>query len=66
MRYLADRGIAPTRERHVWGVFGDGEMDEPASVGALTLATRSSQKKRVESKVKRGVVKVMRGRVDEQ
>ncbi len=31
-----------------------------------TRPTRSSQKKRVESKVKRGVVKVMRGRVDEQ
>ncbi len=40
MRYLEHRGIAATRERHVWGVFGDGEMDEPESTGALTLAAR--------------------------
>src|SRR4029077_20036405 len=26
--------------RHVWGVFGDGEMDEPESIGALTLGAR--------------------------
>ena len=40
MRYLANRGLAATDQRHVWGVFGDGEMDEPESVGALTLAAR--------------------------
>ena len=40
MRYLAARGIAETEGRHVWGVFGDGEMDEPESLGALTLAAR--------------------------
>ena len=40
MRYLEHRGLAATRERRVWGVFGDGEMDEPESVGALTLAAR--------------------------
>src|ERR1700722_13070765 len=40
MRYLAHRGLADTAARHVWGVFGDGEMDEPESVGALTLAAR--------------------------
>jgi pyruvate dehydrogenase E1 component len=40
MRYLRDRGIADTSHRRVWGVFGDGEMDEPESVGALTLAAR--------------------------
>jgi len=40
MRYLQARGLAPTLERHVWGVFGDGEMDEPESIGALTLAAR--------------------------
>ncbi|GAC1415389.1 MAG: alpha-ketoglutarate dehydrogenase [Candidatus Velthaea sp.] len=39
-RYLDHRGIADTSDRHVWGVFGDGEMDEPESVGALTLAAR--------------------------
>jgi pyruvate dehydrogenase E1 component len=40
MRYMADRGLADTADRRVWGVFGDGEMDEPESVGALTLAAR--------------------------
>jgi pyruvate dehydrogenase E1 component len=40
LRYLADRGLAPTAGRRVWGVFGDGEMDEPESVGALSLAAR--------------------------
>jgi pyruvate dehydrogenase E1 component len=42
MRYLANRGIADTSHRRVWGVFGDGEMDEPESVGALTLAAREN------------------------
>ncbi|MGY2049012.1 alpha-ketoglutarate dehydrogenase [Methylobacterium sp. JK268] len=40
MRYLADRGLVDTAGRHVWGVFGDGEMDEPESIGALSLAAR--------------------------
>jgi pyruvate dehydrogenase E1 component len=40
MRYLEHRKLADTSERHVWGVFGDGEMDEPESVCALTLAAR--------------------------
>lgn len=40
MRYLHARGLADTTERRVWGVFGDGEMDEPESIGALTLAAR--------------------------
>ncbi|ODM45192.1 pyruvate dehydrogenase (acetyl-transferring), homodimeric type [Ruegeria sp. PBVC088] len=40
MRYLQARGLADTQDRHVWGVFGDGEMDEPESIGALTLAAR--------------------------
>jgi pyruvate dehydrogenase E1 component len=40
MRYLADRRLLDTAQRHVWGVFGDGEMDEPEAVGALTLAAR--------------------------
>ncbi len=42
MRYLAHRGIADTAHRRVWGVFGDGEMDEPESVAALTLAAREN------------------------
>src|SRR5689334_6440026 len=40
MRYLQHRGLANTGGRRVWGVFGDGEMDEPESIGALTLAAR--------------------------
>ena len=40
MRYLEGRGLAKTDGRHVWGVFGDGEMDEPESIGGLTLAAR--------------------------
>ena len=42
MRYLAHRGLADTGSRQVWGVFGDGEMDEPESIGALTLAARET------------------------
>lgn len=40
MRYLQARELANTEERHVWGVFGDGEMDEPESTAALSLAAR--------------------------
>jgi len=40
MRYLTARGLLDTAGRHVWGVFGDGEMDEPESVSGLTLAAR--------------------------
>ena len=40
MRYLAHRQLADTAGRLVWGVFGDGEMDEPESMSALTLAAR--------------------------
>ncbi|MSR13670.1 MAG: alpha-ketoglutarate dehydrogenase [Gammaproteobacteria bacterium] len=40
LRYLRDRGLAETDARHVWGVFGDGEMDEPESIAGLTLAAR--------------------------
>jgi pyruvate dehydrogenase E1 component len=40
MRYLEGRGLATTEGRHVWGVFGDGEMDEPESISGLTLAAR--------------------------
>lgn len=40
MRYLNARGHADTSGRHTWGIFGDGEMDEPESIGALTLAAR--------------------------
>jgi len=40
MRYLNHRGLLDTAGRTVWGVFGDGEMDEPESMSALTLAAR--------------------------
>jgi pyruvate dehydrogenase E1 component len=40
LRYLEHRGLAATSQRRVWGVFGDGEMDEPESIAGLTLAAR--------------------------
>ncbi len=40
MRYLTHRQILDCSGRKVWGVFGDGEMDEPESTSALTLASR--------------------------
>jgi len=40
MRYLENRGIIAVTGRHVWAFLGDGEMDEPESMGSLTLASR--------------------------
>jgi pyruvate dehydrogenase E1 component len=40
MRYLEHRGLSNSQDRKVWGVFGDGEMDEPESLAALSLASR--------------------------
>jgi pyruvate dehydrogenase E1 component len=40
MRYIRDRKLYDTDKQHVWGVFGDGEMDEPESIAALSLAAR--------------------------
>jgi pyruvate dehydrogenase E1 component len=40
MRYLTHRQLLNCDTRKVWGVFGDGEMDEPESMSALTLAAR--------------------------
>ena len=40
MRYLSHRQLLNCEGRRVWGVFGDGEMDEPESMSALTLAAR--------------------------
>ena len=40
MRYLTHRQLLDCQGRKVWGVFGDGEMDEPESMSALTLAAR--------------------------
>ena len=40
MKYLHDRGIVDTDGRKVWAFTGDGEMDEPESIGAIGLAGR--------------------------
>ncbi len=39
-RYLRDRGIRDTGEQRVWAFVGDGEMDEPESMGSITVASR--------------------------
>ncbi len=40
LRYLHHRGLANTDGRKVWAFMGDGEMDEPESLGAISLASR--------------------------
>jgi pyruvate dehydrogenase E1 component len=39
-RYLENRGIVPASDRKVWAFLGDGEMDEPESMGAITMPVR--------------------------
>src|SRR5215204_5983922 len=39
-RYLHNRGLKDTSEQRVWAFLGDGEMDEPESLGAIGLAAR--------------------------
>ncbi len=39
-RYLHDRGIKDTSEQHVWAFLGDGETDEPETLGDIALAAR--------------------------
>ena len=39
-KYLQDRGIKDTSRQHVWSFIGDGETDEPETLGAITLAAR--------------------------
>ncbi|MGW2602567.1 pyruvate dehydrogenase (acetyl-transferring), homodimeric type [Streptomyces klenkii] len=39
-RYMEARGIADTSKSHVWAFLGDGEMDEPESLGQLSIAAR--------------------------
>ena len=39
-RYLEDRGLKPITDSKVWAFLGDGETDEPESLGAITLAAR--------------------------
>ena len=40
MKYLHNRGLCDTAKQKVWAFVGDGEMDEPESIGALSLAGR--------------------------
>ncbi|MFZ2161443.1 MAG: pyruvate dehydrogenase (acetyl-transferring), homodimeric type [Sideroxyarcus sp.] len=40
MRYLQHRGLAQTEGRKVWAFLGDGETDEPESLGAISMAGR--------------------------
>lgn len=42
MKYLDSRGMVKTNDRKVWAFAGDGEMDEPESLGAITLASREN------------------------
>jgi len=42
MKYLRDRGLADTDGRKVWCFCGDGEMDEPESMGAIGMASREA------------------------
>lgn len=40
LKYLENRGLIKAEGRRVWAFLGDGEMDEPESIGALTIAAR--------------------------
>lgn len=40
LKYLENRGLIKAEGRKVWAFLGDGEMDEPESVGALSIAAR--------------------------
>jgi pyruvate dehydrogenase E1 component len=40
MRYLEDRGLKKPADNKVWAFLGDGECDEPETLGAITLASR--------------------------
>ncbi len=40
MNYLINRGLMPNQNRKIWAFLGDGEMDEPESLGAISLAAR--------------------------
>ncbi|MBE3636720.1 pyruvate dehydrogenase (acetyl-transferring), homodimeric type [Mangrovicoccus algicola] len=40
MKYMENRGLIPKSDRKVWCFLGDGEMDEPESLGAISLAAR--------------------------
>ncbi|HEX3877432.1 MAG TPA: pyruvate dehydrogenase (acetyl-transferring), homodimeric type [Bryobacteraceae bacterium] len=40
MRYMENRALIPVTPRKIWAFLGDGEMDEPESMGSITLASR--------------------------
>ena len=40
MRYMQNRGLLPSQDRKVWCFIGDGETDEPESMGAITMPVR--------------------------
>lgn len=42
MKYLGSREMANTEGRKIWAFMGDGEMDEPESLGAISLASREN------------------------
>ncbi len=42
MKYLINRGLIKDENRKVWAFLGDGEMDEPESLGAIALASREN------------------------
>ena len=41
LKYMHDRGLANTKNRKVWAFVGDGEVDEPESLGSISLAGRA-------------------------
>ncbi|HEX7022494.1 MAG TPA: pyruvate dehydrogenase (acetyl-transferring), homodimeric type [Trueperaceae bacterium] len=41
-RYLVDRGLIPENDANVWAFLGDGETDEPETLGAIRVASRAS------------------------
>jgi pyruvate dehydrogenase E1 component len=41
-KYLEDRGLKEVTDQKIWAFMGDGEMDEPESLGAITVASREN------------------------
>ena len=42
LKYLINRGLVKEENRKIWVFLGDGEMDEPESLGAIGLAAREN------------------------
>ena len=49
MKYLENRDLQEQQDRKVWAFMGDGEMDEPESLGAISLAVREKLDRRTVS-----------------